>query len=151
MGRVHGLVEKNPMGSEAIFRRYRLWCKVFKETKEETSFSRNRWILRHRFFLDPRPIKCSTEAVDVLRIFRGIVESMGPPVSAKKSAFLKRVQAGEELQVTSRGRIIARIAPEHDPSEEARQWLFCLRNRVSLGDVVAAVSEPESSGDADQL
>jgi len=39
------------------------------------------------------------------------------------SAFLKRVQAGEELQVTSRGRIIARIAPERDPADEARQWL----------------------------
>jgi len=139
------------MGSEAISGGDRLWRKVFKKTKEETSSSRKKWLLSHRFFLDSQPIKCSTEAVDVLRIFRGTVEPMRPPVSAKKSAFLKRVQAGEELQVTSRGRIIARIAPEHDPSEEARQWLFGLRNRVSLGDVVASVSEPESSGDADQL
>mgnify|MGYP003343743061 CR=1 FL=1 len=49
-------------------------------------------------------------------------------------AFLKRVQAGEELQVTSRGRIIARIAPERDPAEEARQWLLDLRDRVVLGE-----------------
>ena len=32
--------------------------------------------MSHRFYLDPQPIKCSTEAVDVLRIFRGIVEPM---------------------------------------------------------------------------
>ncbi len=66
-------------------------------------------------------------------------------------AFLKRVQAGEELQVTSRGRIIARIAPERDPADEARQWLLDLRDRVCLGDVVHAIPEVEWSGDADHL
>lgn len=66
-------------------------------------------------------------------------------------AFLKRVQAGEELQVTSRGRIIARIAPERDPAEDARQWLLDLRDRVSLGDVVSGLPELEWSGDADHL
>jgi prevent-host-death family protein len=66
-------------------------------------------------------------------------------------AFLKRVQAGEELQVTSRGRIIARIAPERDPADEARQWLLDLRDRVSLGDVVHAIPDVEWSGDADHL
>jgi hypothetical protein len=76
MGRVNGLVEKNPMGTEAIIRGDLLRCKVFKETKEETSFSSKRWLLIHRFFLDSQPIKCSTEAVEVLRIFRGIVEPM---------------------------------------------------------------------------
>ncbi len=76
MGRVHGVDEKNPMGSEAIFRRDRLRCKVFIETKKETSFSSKRWLLCHRFFLDPWLIKYSTEAVGVLRIIRGIVEPM---------------------------------------------------------------------------
>ena len=66
-------------------------------------------------------------------------------------AFLKRVQAGEELQVTSRGRIIARIAPERDPADEARQWLLELRDRVSLGDVVQGIPDVEWSGDADHL
>ena len=66
-------------------------------------------------------------------------------------AFLKRVQAGEELQVTSRGRIIARIAPERDPAEEARQWLLDLRDRVSLGDVVQGIPDVDWSGDADHL
>jgi prevent-host-death family protein len=66
-------------------------------------------------------------------------------------AFLKRVQAGEELQVTSRGRIIARIAPERDPAEDARQWLLNLRDRVSLGDVVQEIPDVQWSGDADHL
>jgi prevent-host-death family protein len=66
-------------------------------------------------------------------------------------AFLKRVQAGEQLQVTSRGRVIARIAPEQDPAEEARQWLLGLRNRVSLGDVVDPIPDLAWSGDADHL
>ena len=66
-------------------------------------------------------------------------------------AFLKRVQAGEQLQITSRGRVIARIEPERDPAEEARQWLLALRDRVSLGDVVSPIPDLEWSGDANHL
>jgi prevent-host-death family protein len=66
-------------------------------------------------------------------------------------AFLKRVQAGEQLQITSRGQVIARIAPERDPAEESRQWLHNLRDRVSLGDVVSGLPDLEWSGDADHL
>lgn len=66
-------------------------------------------------------------------------------------AFLKRVQAGEQLQITSRGRVIARIEPKRDAAEEARQWLLTFRDRVSLGDVVHAVPDLEWSGDADHL
>ncbi len=66
-------------------------------------------------------------------------------------AYLKRVQAGEQLQITSRGRIIARIAPERDPAEDARQWLLDLRDRVSLGDVVQGIPDLEWRGDADHL
>jgi hypothetical protein len=51
-------------------------ARSFKDTKKETSFSSKRWLLSHIFYLDPQPIKYSTEAVDVLRIFRGIVEPM---------------------------------------------------------------------------
>jgi prevent-host-death family protein len=36
---------------------------------------------------------------------------------------LKRVQQGEAIQITSRGRVIARLQAEQDPAEEARQWL----------------------------
>ncbi|GDX77185.1 hypothetical protein LBMAG41_22630 [Cyanobium sp.] len=66
-------------------------------------------------------------------------------------AYLKRVQAGEQLQITSRGRVIARIEPERDPAEDARQWLQALRDRVSLGDVVNPIPDLEWSGDADHL
>ena len=51
-------------------------ARSFKDTIKETFFSSKRWLLSLRFYLDPQPIKCSTEAVDVLRIFRGIVEPM---------------------------------------------------------------------------
>ncbi len=63
-------------------------------------------------------------------------------------AYLKRVQAGEQLQITSRGRVIARIEPEGDPAEDARQRLHALRDRVYLGDVVNPIPDLEWNGDA---
>ena len=66
-------------------------------------------------------------------------------------AYLKRVQAGEQLQITSRGRVIARIEPERDPAEDARQWLHALRDRVSLGDVVNPIPDLKWSGVANHL
>lgn len=69
--------------------------------------------------------------------------------------YLKRVQAGEAIQVTSHGRVIARIEPEQDPAEEARLWLEGLGGSVRLGDVVASIADGdadlEGSGDADHL
>jgi prevent-host-death family protein len=57
---------------------------------------------------------------------------------------LKRVQQGEAIQITSRGRVIARLQAEQDPAEEARQWLEGLQGRVTLVDVLAPLSpEPE--------
>jgi hypothetical protein len=49
------------------------------------------------------------------------------------------------------GRVIARIEPERDPAEDARQWLHALRDRVSLGDVVNPIPDLEWSGDANHL
>ncbi len=66
-------------------------------------------------------------------------------------AYLKRVQAGEPIQVTSHGRVIARIEPERDPAEDARRWLEELRGSVILGDVVASIADDEWAGDADHL
>lgn len=66
-------------------------------------------------------------------------------------AYLKRVQAGEPIQVTSHGRVIARIQPERDPAEDARRWLEELRGSVILGDVVASIADVEWAADADHL
>jgi len=70
-------------------------------------------------------------------------------------AYLKRVQEGEAIQITSRGRVIARLEAEEDLGEQARRWLEGLQERVSLGDVVSPLG-PETadaawSGDADHL
>jgi antitoxin (DNA-binding transcriptional repressor) of toxin-antitoxin stability system len=70
-------------------------------------------------------------------------------------AWLKRVQTEEAIQVTSHGRVIARIEPEHDPGEEARRWLEGLGGSVTLVDVVAPIAagdaDLEGTGDADHL
>ncbi|MFM7548542.1 MAG: type II toxin-antitoxin system Phd/YefM family antitoxin [Cyanobacteriota bacterium] len=70
-------------------------------------------------------------------------------------AYLKRVQAGEAIQITSRGRVIARLEAERDPAQAAREWLEALKGRVTLVDVVSPV-EPDLAdgawgGDADHL
>ncbi len=70
-------------------------------------------------------------------------------------SYLKRVQQGEAIQITSRGRVIARLQAEQDPAEEARHWLEGLQGRVTLVDPLAPLG-PESadaawSADADHL
>lgn len=66
-------------------------------------------------------------------------------------SYLKRVEAGEEIRVTSRGRVIARIQPERDAAEESRLWLESLRGRVILGDVVSPVECMEWMADENNL
>ena len=66
-------------------------------------------------------------------------------------AYLKRVEAGEEIRITSRGRVVARIQPEQDPAEEARLWLENLRGSVILGDIVSPLEDMEWTADADHL
>ena len=60
---------------------------------------------------------------------------------------LKRVQQGEAIQITSRGRVIVRLQAEQDPAEEARQWLEGLQGRVTLVDELAPLGS-ESADDA---
>ena len=40
--------------------------------------------------------------------------------------YMKRVQAGEEVAITSRGKIVARLVPEYDASEAARKRLAAI-------------------------
>lgn len=70
-------------------------------------------------------------------------------------SYLKRVQAGEAIQITSRGRVIARLEAEHDPAQAARLWLQGLQGRVMLVDVLlplgADTTDDAWSGDANHL
>ena len=65
--------------------------------------------------------------------------------------YLKRVEAGEEIRITSRGRVVARIQPEQDSAEEARLWLESLRDSVTLGDIVSPIESVQWTADADNL
>ena len=70
-------------------------------------------------------------------------------------SYLKRVQAGGAIQITSRGRVIARLEAEHDPAQAARLWLQGLQGRVMLVDVLlplgADTTDNDWSGDANHL
>jgi len=55
--------------------------------------------------------------------------------------YLKKVQAGEEIQITSRGQIIARLMPEVNAAEAARKWLESLRDKAIVGDVESPSGE----------
>lgn len=56
-------------------------------------------------------------------------------------AYLAAVQAGEELRIESRGKIIARIVPEVSDVEAARGRLVALRESVRVGDVISPIEE----------
>ena len=70
-------------------------------------------------------------------------------------SYLKRVQAGEAIQITSRGRVIARLEAEHDPAQTARLWLQGQQGRVMLVDVLlplgADTADDAWGGDASHL
>jgi prevent-host-death family protein len=57
-------------------------------------------------------------------------------------AYLARVQAGEAVEVTVRGRIIARIVPEQDRQAAARKRLKSLRGKARIvGDIMSPSGE----------
>jgi len=66
-------------------------------------------------------------------------------------AYLKRIQEGDEIQLTNRGKIIARIVPEEDEAEAARRRLLALQGKGTVGDVVSPIEDVEWSADADNL
>ena len=65
--------------------------------------------------------------------------------------YLKQVEQGTELRVTSRGRVIARIIPEKDEVEAARNRLMKLRGTVIKGDIIGPVKDTDWTADADNL
>ncbi len=54
-------------------------------------------------------------------------------------SYLKQAQQGEELLVTSRGRVIARILPSEDMRQSAKAKLQEFRKRCRVGDVVSPI------------
>ena len=55
-------------------------------------------------------------------------------------AYLADVQKGKEIEVTSRGKVIARIVAGGDPHEEARERLLAIRKHCHVGDVLSPIS-----------
>ena len=55
--------------------------------------------------------------------------------------YLAKVRKGEEVALTSRGRIVGRLVPEVDESREAREWLETIRTTSWMGDVTSPVEE----------
>lgn len=56
-------------------------------------------------------------------------------------AYLGRVQSGEEIQITSRGKVIAMMVPGRDRRAEARERLAELRMKCRVGDVTSPLAE----------
>jgi prevent-host-death family protein len=56
--------------------------------------------------------------------------------------YLARVEQGETLEVTVRGKVIARIVPEEDRQAAARRRLKALRGKARItGDIMAPSGE----------
>jgi len=66
--------------------------------------------------------------------------------------YLKQVQQGEEIAITSHGKTIARLIPDKQESEReaALKRLEALRGTVIVGDIMAPLDE-EWTGDVDNL
>ena len=65
--------------------------------------------------------------------------------------YLKQVGQGNEIQITNRGKIIARIVPETNEADAARQRLFALRDKGFVGDVVSPIEDMEWTADENNL
>jgi prevent-host-death family protein len=56
-------------------------------------------------------------------------------------AYLVKVKTGEEVAVTLRGKVIARLVPEVDNCDAARKRLEAIRETSWIGDVVSPSGE----------
>jgi prevent-host-death family protein len=53
--------------------------------------------------------------------------------------YLSRVEAGEEILVIRRGRVVARLAPARDTRALAREQLAGLRKQARVDDVLSPI------------
>lgn len=56
-------------------------------------------------------------------------------------SFLKRVERGEDIIITSRGHRVARLVPLDDKMKKAREALQQLRKNAVVDDVISPVGE----------
>jgi len=64
--------------------------------------------------------------------------------------YIKMVTAGEQIQITSYGKIIARIVPEIDEVQAAQKRLDATRGTMIVGDVMEPI-DIVWSADSDNL
>lgn len=57
------------------------------------------------------------------------------------SDYLDKVRKGEDIALTSRGKVIARLLPPEDERQNARQRLAALRATSRIDDVISPLDE----------
>ena len=57
------------------------------------------------------------------------------------SIFLKKVQKGEVITITSRGHEMARLVPAEDKREKSREILRELGKSAVIGDILSPIDE----------
>ncbi|MDX1251069.1 MAG: type II toxin-antitoxin system prevent-host-death family antitoxin [Gammaproteobacteria bacterium] len=55
--------------------------------------------------------------------------------------YMDEIQKGETIDITSRGKVIARVVPVEDAAEAARRRLIALRGKCRIGDVISPGNE----------
>jgi prevent-host-death family protein len=61
---------------------------------------------------------------------------------ARLPEYLDRASRGEEVRVTRRGKVIARLVPATDRRRAAQRELEKLRSEAIIGDVESPLGEP---------
>jgi prevent-host-death family protein len=62
--------------------------------------------------------------------------------------YLGQVKQGEDIFITSRGKVIARVTPVTDERAAARGALMQLRERCRIGDVISPLDDKWEACDA---
>ena len=57
------------------------------------------------------------------------------------SIFLKKVQKGQVVTITSRGHEMARLVPVEDKREKSREFLWKLGKNATIGDILSPIDE----------
>jgi len=57
------------------------------------------------------------------------------------SIFLKKVQKGQVVTITSRGHEMARLVPVEDKKEKSREFLLKLGKNSTIGDILSPIDE----------